>query len=111
MGELIETKGLKPVRVVTECGRYVTGPAGFLVSRVCHRKRIYKNYVGIDACMANLMRPGMYGAYHHASVFKDEKPPAGLPARESEAPDNSEDLIVKEKVFDIVGGLCENNDK
>jgi len=109
--ELIEAKGLAPVRVVMECGRYITGPHGFLVSRVTHRKRIYKNYVGIDASMANLMRPGMYGAYHHISVYKDENPPAGLPARDAPIADNSKDLIVKQKVFDVVGGLCENNDK
>lgn len=109
--ELIEGKNLAPVKVVTECGRYITGPCGWLVSRVTHRKKIYKNYVGVDACMANLMRPGMYGAYHHISIFKDENPPAGLPSREAVMPDNSKDLIVKEKVFDVVGGLCENNDK
>jgi len=109
--ELVEAKGLAPVRIVTECGRYVTGPAGFLVSRVVHRKRIYKNYVGVDACMANLMRPGMYDAYHHITTYKDEAPPAGLPPRSAAAPDNSGDLIQKQGVFDVVGGLCENNDK
>lgn len=109
--ELIEGKGLSPPKVVMECGRYITGPAGFLVTRVCHRKRIYKNYVGIDACMANLMRPGMYNAYHHISVFPDESPPPGLPKRNATAPDNSNDLIIKDHVFDVVGGLCENNDK
>lgn len=109
--ELIEAKGLAPLRVVMECGRYITGPAGFLVSRVVHRKRIYKNYVGIDASMANLMRPGMYGAYHHITVFRDERPPPGLPPRDGFIPDNSKDLIVKPGIFDVVGGLCENNDK
>mmetsp|Transcript_154736 Transcript_154736/g.288458 ORF Transcript_154736/g.288458 Transcript_154736/m.288458 type:complete len:463 (+) Transcript_154736:101-1489(+) len=109
--ELIEDKALKPCRVVMECGRYITGPSGFLVSRVTHRKRIYKNYVGIDACMANLMRPGMYGAYHHITVVKDENPPPGLPKRDAAMPDNSQDLIIKHPVFDVVGGLCENNDK
>lgn len=108
---LIEGKKLNPPKVVMECGRYITGPAGFLVSRVCHQKRIYKNYVGIDACMANLMRPGMYGAYHHISIFPDESPPPGLPKRTAIAPDNSKDLIIKDDVFDVVGGLCENNDK
>jgi len=109
--ELIEGKGLGPVRVVMECGRYITGPSGFLVARVTHKKRIYKNYVGVDACMANLMRPGMYGAYHHITVVKDSDPPKGLPKREAFVPDNANDLITKEPVFDIVGGLCENNDK
>jgi len=108
--ELLETKGLTP-RIVTECGRYITGPMGFLVSRVCHQKRIYKNYVGIDACMANLMRPGMYNAYHHITVHKDENPPDGLPSRKAAKLDNSADLIPKSNVFDVVGGLCENNDK
>merc|ERR1719254_404001 len=110
--ELIEAKGLAPLRVVMECGRYITGPAGFLVTRVVHRKRIYKNYVGIDASMANLMRPGMYGAYHHISIFPDDKPLAGLPPRDEPAPDNAGDLVIKKAgVFDVVGGLCENNDK
>lgn len=109
--ELVEAKGLAPMRVVMECGRYITGPAGFLVSRVVHRKRIYKNYVGIDACMANLMRPGMYDAYHHISIFKDERQHPELPRRDAHLADNSKDLIVKGKVFDVVGGLCENNDK
>lgn len=109
--ELIEAKGLAPMRVVMECGRYITGPHGFLVSRVVHRKRIYKNYVGVDACMANLMRPGMYGAYHHISIFSDEREQPDLPRRDAQAPDNSRDLIIKEPVYDVVGGLCENNDK
>lgn len=109
--ELIEAKGLAPVRIVMECGRYLTGPAGFLVTRCTHKKRTYKNYVGVDACMANLMRPGMYGAYHHITVHKDEAPPAGLPARHAAKIDNSKDIITQEPVFDVVGGLCENNDK
>lgn len=109
--ELIEAKGLAPMKVVMECGRYITGPHGFLVSRVVHRKSIYKNYVGIDACMANLMRPGMYDAYHHITVYPDECERPGLPARDAEAPNNAADLITKEPVFDVVGGLCENNDK
>eukprot|EP00419_Tripos_fusus_P089307 CAMPEP_0172842198 /NCGR_PEP_ID=MMETSP1075-20121228/30544_1 /TAXON_ID=2916 /ORGANISM="Ceratium fusus, Strain PA161109" /LENGTH=479 /DNA_ID=CAMNT_0013686283 /DNA_START=68 /DNA_END=1507 /DNA_ORIENTATION=+ len=109
--ELIEDKGFAPLRVVMECGRYITGPAGFLVSRVVHRKRIYKNYVGVDACMANLMRPGMYGAYHHISIFRDDKQHSHLPGRNGNIPDNSQDLIINPGVFDVVGGLCENNDK
>lgn len=109
--ELIVKPGLGPVRVVMECGRYLTGPAGFLFTRVMHQKRIYKNYVGVDACMANLMRPGMYGAYHHISIFADESQRNGFPARDAPAIDNSSDLISKGPVFDVVGGLCENNDK
>merc|ERR1719254_74225 len=100
--ELIEDKGLGPLRVVTECGRYITGPAGFLVSRVVHRKRIYKNYVGIDACMANLMRPGMYGAYHHISIFSDKAEHPNLPRREAHKADNARDSITKEPVYDVV---------
>lgn len=110
--ELVEAKGLAPLRVVMECGRYITGPAGFLVSRVCHRKKTYKNYIGIDACMADLMRPGMYGAYHHITVHRDEQPPAGLPPREAVPLDNSKELLSHAVGhFDVVGGLCENNDK
>lgn len=87
----IVANGLGPIRIAMECGRMVTGPYGYLVSRVLHKKAIYKNYVGLDACMANLMRPGMYGSYHHISV----------PGREP-AP---------RKVYDVTGSLCENNDK
>jgi len=83
--------GLAPVRVAMECGRVVTGPYGYLVTRVLHKKAIYKNYVGLDACMANLMRPGMYGSYHHISVPGKETGP--------------------KKVYDVTGSLCENNDK
>ena len=84
--------GLRPFVVMMECGRYVTGPYGYLVSRVLHKKQIYKDYVGLDACMANLMRPGMYGAYHHITVLGKEKAPADC-------------------VYDVTGSLCENNDK
>jgi diaminopimelate decarboxylase len=75
-----------------ECGRYITGPYGILVTRSIHKKEIYRNYIGVDACMADLMRPGMYGSYHHISVVgKSDAPCAGH--------------------FDVVGSLCENNDK
>ena len=83
--------GLAPMRITMECGRMVTGPYGYLVSRVLHKKAIYKNYVGLDACMANLMRPALYGSYHHVTV----------PAR-NDGP---------RKVYDVTGSLCENNDK
>ena len=89
--ELLVPAGLAPVRVVMECGRVVTGPYGYLVTRVLHKKHIYKDYVGLDASMANLMRPGMYGAYHHITVPGKEKGP--------------------KKVYDVSGSLCENNDK
>jgi len=87
----IGAAGLGPVRVSMECGRMITGPYGYLVTRVLHKKAIYKNYVGVDACMANLMRPGMYGAYHHVTV----------PGREQAA----------RHTYDVTGSLCENNDK
>jgi diaminopimelate decarboxylase len=83
--------GLAPLRIAMECGRMITGPYGFLVSRVLHKKSIYKNYVGLDSCMANLMRPGMYGSYHHITVPGREQGPR--------------------KVYDVTGSLCENNDK
>merc|ERR1719163_1701244 len=95
--ELIEARGLAPVRVVMECGRFITGPAGFLVSRAIHRKRTYKNYLGIDACMANLMRPGMYGAYHHITVHRDERNGLPIPDRNGDVIDNSKDMIIHEK--------------
>lgn len=82
---------LGPIRIAMECGRMVTGPYGYLVSRVLHKKSIYKDYVGLDACMANLMRPGMYGSYHHITVPGKENGPR--------------------KVYDVTGSLCENNDK
>ena len=83
--------GLAPMRITMECGRMITGPYGYLVTRVLHKKAIYKNYVGLDACMANLMRPALYGSYHHITV----------PAREGGP----------RKVYDVTGSLCENNDK
>ena len=84
--------GLDPIRIVMENGRVITGPYGYLVSRVIHRKNTYKQYLGLDANMANLMRPGMYGAYHHITVL------------------GKEDGSVSER-YDVTGSLCENNDK
>lgn len=83
---------LKPSAVYFECGRMVTGPHGYLVTRAIHKKHIYKEYIGLDASMADLMRPGLYGAYHHISVIGKE----GAEASET---------------YDVVGSLCENNDK
>ena len=83
---------LHPLRIFTEAGRLVAAEAGTLITRVIHRKDIYKKYVGVDACMANLMRPGMYGAYHHITVL-------GKP----------EDAGTE--TVDVVGSLCENCDK
>jgi len=90
--QMIRPAGLHPLRVVMENGRMITGPYGYLVTRAIHHKHIYKDYVGVDACMANLMRPGMYGAYHHITVVGKEREP-------------------HEHVVDVVGSLCENNDK
>ncbi len=79
-------------KIFYELGRAITGPYGYLVTRAIHRKSIYKNYIGVDACMANLMRPGMYGAYHHITVAGKEKAPLS-------------------EMYDVSGSLCENNDK
>ena len=66
---------LAPLKIYMECGRYITGPYGYLVSTVLHKKNIYKQYVGLDSCMANLMRPALYGAYHHITVMGKENTP------------------------------------
>lgn len=84
--------GLRPLRLYIECGRFITGPYGYLVSTVLHKKNTYKEYIGLDASMANLMRPGMYGAYHHISIVGKETATHG-------------------HTYDITGSLCENNDK
>lgn len=89
---VITASGAGPLKLFMECGRMITGPYGYLVSRVLHRKSTYKEYVGLDACMTHLMRPGMYGAYHHITVM----------GREGEPHD---------RLYDITGSLCENNDK
>jgi len=80
------------LRILMECGRVITGPYGYLVTKAIHKKNTYKNYIGVDACMADLMRPGMYGAYHHITI----------PGKESQPED---------QVYDVAGSLCENNDK
>ncbi len=88
----IEGTPLAPLALYMECGRMITGPYGYLVSRVLHIKRIYKTHVGLDACMANLMRPAMYGAYHHVTVAGKENEPA-------------------DRVYDVTGSLCESIDR
>ncbi|HWQ12977.1 MAG TPA: diaminopimelate decarboxylase [Roseiflexaceae bacterium] len=90
--ELVEPAGLAPLKIFLECGRLMTGPYGVLVTRVRHLKRTYRSYAGVDATMADLMRPGMYGAYHHITVLGKEGYPAGT-------------------LYDVTGSLCENNDK
>lgn len=90
--KMIVEKGLKSVKLSFECGRCITGPYGWLISRVRHVERKYKDYVGLDACMADLMRPALYGAYHHITVIGKKDAP-------------------RDHVYDVVGSLCENNDK
>ena len=90
--EIIVRNKLNPVKIFTECGRVITGPYGYLVAKVRHIKHIYRDYVGTDASMANLMRPALYGAYHHITVLGKENMP-------------------KNHVYDVTGSLCENNDK
>jgi diaminopimelate decarboxylase len=90
--KLVRPAGLHPLALFMECGRVITGPYGYLVSRVLHIKDIYKKYVGLDACMANLMRPAIYGAYHHITVLGKEDRP-------------------HHELYDVTGSLCENRDK
>jgi diaminopimelate decarboxylase len=88
----IRAKNLDPLAIYMESGRAMTGPFGYLVTRVLHMKHTYKDYVGVDACAADLMRPALYGAYHHITVL----------GKENRAADH---------VYDVTGSLCENNDK
>jgi len=90
--EKIEANGLTPLRIYFESGRAMTGPFGFLVSKVLHIKKTYKQYAGLDSSMANLMRPALYGSYHHITVMGKEYEP-------------------QDQVYDVTGSLCENNDK
>jgi len=90
--EKIVGRGHPEMKLYMECGRMVTGPYGYLVSQVRHIKDTYKLYAGLDACMSNLMRPALYGAYHHISV------PAKLD-------------VPCDTMYDVTGSLCENNDK
>lgn len=83
---------LSKIRIATESGRAITGDAGWLVSTVIHEKNTYKNYIGLDSCMANLMRPALYGAYHHITILGKEN-------------------FDCDKIYDVTGSLCENNDK
>ena len=90
--EILVPAGMGDVSIFTEMGRFTTGPYGALVATAIHEKHIYKEYIGLDACAANLMRPAMYGAYHHITVLGKENAPC-------------------DHKYDVVGGLCENNDK
>ena len=72
---ILVANGLNDVALAYECGRMVTGPFGYLVSTAIHKKDIYRHYIGLDACMANLMRPALYGSYHHITVMGKENAP------------------------------------
>ncbi|HLN71844.1 MAG: diaminopimelate decarboxylase family protein [Methylococcaceae bacterium] len=90
--EKIVANGMDGLRIYFESGRAMTGPYGFLVSKVLHIKKTYKQYAGLDSSMANLMRPALYGSYHHITVMGKEDQPLN-------------------EVYDVTGSLCENNDK
>lgn len=90
--EVLVPAGLGDVAIYTEMGRFMTGPYGALVTKAIHEKHIYKEYIGVDACAVNLMRPAMYGAYHHITVLGKEDAPC-------------------DHKYDVTGSLCENNDK
>ena len=90
--EIVVPAGLDPLAIYFECGRPITGPYGWLVSTAIHEKHIYREYIALDSCMADLMRPGMYGSYHEITVSGKENAP-------------------KDHVYDVVGSLCENCDK
>lgn len=90
--EVLTPEGMDDVAIYTEMGRFMMGPYGCLVTKAIHEKHIWKEYIGVDACAANLMRPAIYGAYHHITVLGKEDAPA-------------------DHVYDVTGGLCENCDK
>lgn len=90
--KILVPAGMGDVAIYTEMGRFMLAPHGHLVTRVGHEKHTYKEYIGVDACAANLMRPAMYGAYHHITVMGKEDQPC-------------------DHMYDVVGSLCENSDK
>ncbi|MCI8745707.1 MAG: diaminopimelate decarboxylase [Lachnospiraceae bacterium] len=90
--EVLVPAGMGDVAIYTELGRFMMGPYGCLVTKAIHEKHTHKEYIGCDACAVNLMRPAMYGAYHHITVMGKEKEPL-------------------DHVYDVTGSLCENNDK
>lgn len=89
---ILTPAGMGDVAIYTELGRYMTGPFGCLITKAIHEKHIHKEYIGVDACAVNLMRPAMYGAYHHITVMGKENQPC-------------------DHIYDVTGSLCENNDK
>lgn len=90
--QILVPAGMGDVSIYTELGRFMLAPYGCLVTTAIHQKHIHKDYIGLDACACNLMRPAMYGAYHHITVMGKENAPA-------------------DHLYDVVGSLCENNDK
>lgn len=90
--EILVPAGLGDVAIFTELGRFMLAPYGHLITKAIHEKHTYKEYIGVDACAVNLMRPAMYGAYHHITVLGKEGQP-------------------EDHMYDVVGSLCENNDK
>lgn len=90
--EELSAKGVRGIKIFTELGRYMLAPYGLLVTTAIHEKHTHKEYIGVDACAANLMRPAIYGAYHHITVLGKENAPC-------------------DHIYDVVGSLCENSDK
>ena len=90
--QIFTPAGMEDISIYTELGRFMLGPYGALVTKAIHEKHIYKEYIGVDACAVNLMRPAMYGAYHHITVMGKENEPC-------------------DHLYDVTGSLCENNDK
>jgi len=90
--KILAPQGMDDVAIYTEMGRFMLAPYGALVTTAIHEKHIYKEYIGVDACACDLMRPAMYGAYHHITVLGKENAP-------------------EDHLYDVVGSLCENNDK
>ena len=90
--DILVPAGMGDIAIYTEMGRFMTGPYGCLVTKAIHKKETYKNYIGVDACAVDLMRPAIYGAYHHITVSGKENQPS-------------------DHMYDITGSLCENNDK
>ena len=90
--EVLVPAGMGDVALYTELGRFMLGPYGCLVTKAIHEKHTHKEYIGVDACAVNLMRPAMYGAYHHITVMGKEDVPC-------------------DHKYDVTGSLCENNDK
>ncbi|MPN49340.1 Diaminopimelate decarboxylase [bioreactor metagenome] len=90
--DILLPAGMGDVAIYTELGRFILGPYGHLITTAIHEKHIYKEYIGVDACAANLMRPAMYGSYHHITVMGKENAPC-------------------DHKYDVTGSLCENNDR